>query len=316
MVNCCIHRRLQNAPQNGNVQDMDHLVRPARRHIGSLFDDLSKEHEQQQQQNKSKAASKFHSLLEKFVESSSDNSNSNSEKIKAENNSVSFDVEEESVSEESDVFLDAIEEGEITSEEGDEQQSTPKNNNNTTTMAESFVSLPQPPTTNTLDEVEATAAAIKDPKVAEGQSHTHPTLKLLKTGEPMQIPITQDPGFMTEDMISERAGYFETLGTSEDATQKRAKLQSEQLYSDMQAFKAANPFAILEDFVRWHSPKDWIDGQLSKRMSEPNNIWQELWNTAKRIPCERQKPLFNMAVEAEKALYFLETTTIHEFFSM
>lgn len=30
-----------------------------------------------------------------------------------------------------------------------------------------------------------------------------------------------------------------------------------QLLSDMQAFKAANPGCILEDFVRWHSPPDW-----------------------------------------------------------
>lgn len=51
----------------------------------------------------------------------------------------------------------------------------------------------------------------------------------------------------------------------------------------MEAFKAANPHAKLEDFVRWHSPRDWIstaeeeEGYLSARMSEPNNIWQELW---------------------------------------
>lgn len=52
----------------------------------------------------------------------------------------------------------------------------------------------------------------------------------------------------------------------------------------MQAFKAANPHSVLEDFVRWHSPKDWIEssdgstpGRLSSRMSQPTNIWQELW---------------------------------------
>jgi hypothetical protein len=226
------------------------------------------------------------------------------------------------VSEESDVFLDAVEEGEsILLSSGEKSSSEEDTTNKQLQQGESFINLPQPPTTNTIDEVEAAAAAIKDPKLAEGQSHTHENLKLLVTGEPMQIPITQDPGFMTEDMISEQAGYFETLGTSEDATRKRAKLQSDQLKSDMQAFKAANPFAILEDFVRWHSPKDWIldengKGHLSKRMSEPSNIWQELWNESERIPCSRQKPLFNMAVEAEKALYFLETTTVHEFFSM
>lgn len=81
---------------------------------------------------------------------------------------------------------------------------------------------------------------------------------------------------MTEDMIKQQADVFESLGTSNDAAQIRAKLQSAQLVSDMQAFKAANPRATLEDFVRWHSPKDW-SGCLSARMSDPNNIWQQLW---------------------------------------
>lgn len=172
--------------------------------------------------------------------------------------------------------------------------------------------------------MEAQASSIKDPNVSEGESHVHENLTLLKTGEPMKIPITQDPGFMTEDMITEQADVFESLGTSETATHQRAKLQSAQLYSDMQAFKAANPYACLEDFVRWHSPRDWISiktedgnsGHLSTRMSEPSNIWQELWKCSRRIPCSRQKPLFNINVEAEKALYFLETTSVHELFSV
>lgn len=36
---------------------------------------------------------------------------------------------------------------------------------------------------------------------------------------------------MTEDMIQEQAEIFEKMGTSEDATQQRAKLQSAQLSS-------------------------------------------------------------------------------------
>lgn len=36
---------------------------------------------------------------------------------------------------------------------------------------------------------------------------------------------------MTEDMVKQQADVFERLGTSEDATQMRAKLQSAQLYS-------------------------------------------------------------------------------------
>lgn len=36
---------------------------------------------------------------------------------------------------------------------------------------------------------------------------------------------------MTEDMIQQQADVFESLGTSDNATQIRAKLQSAQLYS-------------------------------------------------------------------------------------
>ena len=59
----------------------------------------------------------------------------------------------------------------------------------------------------------------------------------------------------------------------------------------MQAFKAANPHATLEDFVRWHSPRDWIQpkdeqdgslGRLSARMADSSNIWQELWKVKKK----------------------------------
>ncbi|KAI7868673.1 Rab3 GTPase-activating protein catalytic subunit-domain-containing protein [Mucor mucedo] len=265
MVNCCIIRKLQNLPQNGNTKIYD--TKPAR-HAGNLLDSIS-----------------------------------NAE------------------SDDSDVFLDAVEEESISSASKQDSASSsliiPNN-----TMTESFVSLPYIPVSNSADELEAEAATIKEPELSEGQSHTHNTLRLLKTGEAMQVPITQDPGFMTEDMIHEQANVFESLGTSENATQQRAKLQSAQLYSDMQAFKAANPFACLEDFVRWHSPRDWIvddseeGGHLSARMSESSNIWQELWKCSRRIPCSRQKPLFNMSVEAEKGLYFLETTSVYEFFSM
>ncbi|KAI7891390.1 Rab3 GTPase-activating protein catalytic subunit-domain-containing protein [Mucor mucedo] len=272
MVNCCIIRKLQNLPQNGNTKNYD--TKPVR-HPSDLFDNISSEHE--------------------YIE----------------------DAE----SDDSDIFLDAVEEESVSSASKQDSASSsliiPNN-----AMAESFVSLPYIPASNIADELEAEAATIKDPKLSEGQSHKHDTLKLLKTGEVMQIPITQDPGFMTEDMIHEQANVFESLGTSENATQQRAKLQSAQLYSDMQAFKAANPFACLEDFVRWHSPKDWVvddgeeGGHLSARMSEPSNIWQELWKCSRRIPCSRQKPLFNISVEAEKGLYFLETTSVYDFFSM
>ena len=36
-------------------------------------------------------------------------------------------------------------------------------------------------------------------------------------------------------------------------------MQSACLLSDMEAFKAANPGCVLGDFVRWYSPRDWIE---------------------------------------------------------
>ena len=60
----------------------------------------------------------------------------------------------------------------------------------------------------------------------------------------------------------------------------------------MEAFKAANPHATLEDFVRWHSPRDWIPdggddpdkGRLSSRMLKEGNFWQNLWEVNRASP--------------------------------
>lgn len=59
MVNCCIFRKLQNLPQNGNTKNYD--LKPVRR-AGDLFDGISSEHERQSK------TSKFQSMLEKFVD--------------------------------------------------------------------------------------------------------------------------------------------------------------------------------------------------------------------------------------------------------
>lgn len=94
----------------------------------------------------------------------------------------------------------------------------------------------------------------------------------------------------------------------------------------MQAFKAANPNnSTLEDFVRWHSPRDWvpddpqlgakcIKGHLSSRMNQSNNLWRELWKEAKPLPVSEQIPLFDANTHGEKAIHFLENITESEFF--
>ncbi|RIB19800.1 Rab3 GTPase-activating protein catalytic subunit-domain-containing protein [Gigaspora rosea] len=164
---------------------------------------------------------------------------------------------------------------------------------------------------------------VNDENEREGFLHPFNGLTLLETGEPLWVPETQEVGFMTEDMLREQEEIFEKLGTSENATKARAQMQSVHLLSDMQAFKAANPHAILEDFIRWHSPRDWIPdnddpnkGTLSQRMLEEGNLWQELWKKAQRIPASRQSPLFKCSLEAEKALHYLEHLSVKDLFKM
>lgn len=89
---------------------------------------------------------------------------------------------------------------------------------------------------------------------------------------------------------------------------------------DMSAFKAANPKAVFEDFIRWHSPGDWIDdddlevemskdnssprGKLSKRMSKNGNSWRNIWSRSPALPFSEQKPLIDPNREGEKVRIF------------
>lgn len=94
----------------------------------------------------------------------------------------------------------------------------------------------------------------------------------------------------------------------------------------MSAFKAANPNAVFEDFIRWHSPGDWETddktegssvnklnwppkGRLSQRMSEHGNMWRKIWNESPALSISEQKPLLDPVREGEKViscLFYLE----------
>ena len=129
---------------------------------------------------------------------------------------------------------------------------------------------------------------------------------------------------MTEDMLDEHANVLVNLGVSEDAALLRAKIQSASLLSDMESFKAANPGSVLEDFVRWYSPRDWVEievsdsdsdqkekkFELSHRMKIPGNVWVEIWNTAKPVCVRKQKRLFDDTKEAEKIFEWLSSLSI------
>ncbi|KAJ8921070.1 hypothetical protein NQ315_015866 [Exocentrus adspersus] len=147
-------------------------------------------------------------------------------------------------------------------------------------------------------------------------------LKLLKTGDALYIPVTQDPVLKTEDQLEEDTDILLKLGSDAEASELRARIMSASLLSDMESFKAANPGSIVEDFIRWYSPRDWVEeeeldewgqkkGHLSPRMLiEENNIWVQTWQSAKPVPANRQRRLFDDTREAEKILQFLEYRSV------
>ncbi|XP_060785256.1 rab3 GTPase-activating protein catalytic subunit isoform X2 [Neoarius graeffei] len=164
------------------------------------------------------------------------------------------------------------------------------------------------------DGVKGTGAKIKP----EGRMQPHGKLTLLNSNELLYIPVTQEPAPMTEDVLEEQSEVLAKLGTSAEGAHLRARMQSACLLSDMESFKAANPGCSLEDFVRWYSPRDYVEeevsdeaggtvvqGSLSARMKIPGNMWVEAWESAKATPARRQRRLFDDTKEAERVLHYL-----------
>lgn len=139
---------------------------------------------------------------------------------------------------------------------------------------------------------------------------------LKKPNEAIYIPKTQEMSPQTEDMLAEQMNSTLSCSTEDEPhLMAGARFHSAGLTSDMEAFKAANPGAEFEDFIRWHSPRDWIeiDGGkfgLSRRMQESNSVWKVLWARAKAVPIHRQKRLFNYTKEAEQILQSFERITV------
>ncbi|KAJ4840509.1 hypothetical protein Tsubulata_000446 [Turnera subulata] len=176
-----------------------------------------------------------------------------------------------------------------------------------------------------------------DPKYADsnrrGSAGVAGSMMLLKSYQSLHAPFTQDAPPMTEDMHEERLQAVEALG---DEFNFSAQMEKEILSSDMSAFKAANPNAVFEDFIRWHSPGDWEHdeteesgasgnptadglmndwpprGRLSQRMSDRGNLWRKIWNDAPGLAAYEQKPLLDPNREGEKILHYLETLRPHQ----
>ncbi|KAF7634351.1 hypothetical protein Mgra_00006206 [Meloidogyne graminicola] len=132
------------------------------------------------------------------------------------------------------------------------------------------------------------------------------------SNERIYVPLTLNKGPMTEDQLNKHESYLLEL---EDSN-LRNRAQSDLLLSDMQAFKAANPEAVLEDFLAWHSPRDLVDGELSDRMKLPGNLWEENWRMVRPIPASKQNRLFNETKEVEQILQYFSTIKLGELINL
>ncbi|KAK2560352.1 Rab3 GTPase-activating protein catalytic subunit [Acropora cervicornis] len=87
----------------------------------------------------------------------------------------------------------------------------------------------------------------------------------------------QEPAPMTEDMLEEQAEILTQLGTS------------------VEGARAANPGCLLEDFVRWYSPFDWI---LGPETQEEIEELERLKNNAEKASEEPSTPVAATVSEA------------------
>jgi hypothetical protein len=51
-------------------------------------------------------------------------------------------------------------------------------------------------------------------------------------------------------------------------------------------------------------------------MTEPNNLWQELWEAAQPVPKSQQKPLFDYEAHVPILFGYFESLTVHQILQM
>ncbi|KAA0165005.1 hypothetical protein FNF28_03628 [Cafeteria roenbergensis] len=119
----------------------------------------------------------------------------------------------------------------------------------------------------------AVAEALPDPReikeMRAGHRRQLPGMVLLRSRLAMFEPETQPSSAFTEDTLLEHQALLMKMGSDADATAHRAGMHAAGLRSDMAAFKAANPTCCFADFVRWHSPNDWVAPRDAAAQSAP-----------------------------------------------
>ncbi|XP_073827176.1 RAB3 GTPase activating protein subunit 1 [Musca autumnalis] len=166
-------------------------------------------------------------------------------------------------------------------------------------------------------------AKLKQHLKAEGRLQRLNNLKLIDGDEYLYVPITQDLAPKTEDQLQDDADVMLKMGSDSEFI---TDLMCSTVVSDAEAFKAANPRARFEDFIRWFSPNDWeqyldeetkeLRYKLSPRMQAPGNTWQKVWEQAKPVPASKQKRLFDDTQEGYKILNYLESRNLGEIFGL
>eukprot|EP00744_Colponema_vietnamica_P010174 GILI01014406.1.p1 GENE.GILI01014406.1~~GILI01014406.1.p1 ORF type:complete len:921 (-),score=20.54 GILI01014406.1:27-2546(-) len=185
-----------------------------------------------------------------------------------------------------------------------------------------------------------------DETVTGSHIHVAPQHRLLKYGEAMVMPIAQPRIPRTSDSIEAEQKLFEQLGTGHSGTSTRMWLQTKTLRDDMLHFRfaqSAGAFVHFVDFIRWHSPKDYIgpkfddcsltvsereslraeatllplDQLLSKRMSGDGadqahpNVWQSMWEETGRVNAYAPEA-FHPEAEAKRILSWLADAPTQE----
>ncbi|XP_013098315.2 rab3 GTPase-activating protein catalytic subunit [Stomoxys calcitrans] len=166
-------------------------------------------------------------------------------------------------------------------------------------------------------------ARSKSPLKAEGRLQRCNNMRLLQSQDYLYVPITQDAVPKTEDCLQDDLNAVMQMGSDSEYI---TDMMCSTVVSDVEAFKAANPKACFEDFIRWFSPNDWeeysdessgeMKYKLSARMQAPGNTWQKVWEQAKPVPALRQKRLFDDTLEGYKVLSYLESRNMGEIFGL
>jgi hypothetical protein len=159
-------------------------------------------------------------------------------------------------------------------------------------------------------------------------------------GDQLYAPYLQRPHPLADDVVLERKLLLSRDRNGEGRIKVQCRLelaqrlQKPKLLSDMRAFKAANPKANFQDFVKWYgNPGNPLDdyndapveglspeqassesaamkldraSEAMKVLTSTRDFWAACWEEAKPAPASEQLPLFDITSTVEVALDYLE----------